>query len=325
MRFVLLLVLCASVAGAQTVPALKLEKTIPLPEVQGRIDHMSIDTKGQRLFVSALGNSTVEVIDLKEGKRTETISGVQEPQGVLYVASNNRLYVANSKDGTVKVFDGTSLKLLKTIAFGEDADNLRYDSSKEHVYVGYGGGGALGELDADGQKVADIELGSHPESFQLEKDRPRIYVNLPKSKKIAVVDREKRSVLATWGTGLSLANYPMALDELDHRLFVVTRYPARLLVLDIASGKIIQTLPAVGDCDDVFFDAARKRIYAIGGEGAISVFAQQDPDHYSELPRIPTVKGARTGFFAPETNRLFLGVRKQGTATAAIEVFEAKP
>jgi DNA-binding beta-propeller fold protein YncE len=304
---------------------LKLEKTIPLPEVQGRIDHMSIDTKGQRLFVSALGNSTVEVIDLKEGKRTETISGVQEPQGVLYVASNNRLYVANSKDGTVKVFDGTSLKLLKTIAFGEDADNLRYDSSKEHVYVGYGGGGALGELDADGQKVADIELGSHPESFQLDKDSPRIYVNLPKSKKIAVVDREKRSVLATWGTGLSLANYPMALDELDHRLFVVTRYPARLLVLDIASGKIIQTLPAVGDCDDVFFDAARKRIYAIGGEGAISVFAQQDPDHYSELARIPTVKGARTGFFAPETNRLFLGVRKQGTATAAIEVFEAKP
>jgi DNA-binding beta-propeller fold protein YncE len=324
MRFVLLLVLGASVATAQTVPALKLEKTIPLPHVQGRIDHMSIDTQGQRLFVSALGNNTLEVIDLKDGKRSETISGVQEPQGVLYVASNNRLYVANSKDGTVKVFDGTSLKLLKTIAYGEDADNLRYDSSKEHVYVGYGGG-ALGELDADGQKVADVELGSHPESFQLEKNSPRIYVNLPKSKKIAVLDREKRSVLAAWGTGLSLANYPMALDEPDHRLFVVTRYPARLLVFDTGSGKIIQTLPAVGDCDDVFFDAARKRIYAIGGEGGISVFAQQDPDHYSEIARIPTVKGARTGFFSPELNRLFVGVRKQGTAAAAIEVFEAKP
>jgi YVTN family beta-propeller protein len=131
MRFVFLLVLCASAASAQTVPALKLEKTISLPEVQGRIDHMSIDTRGQRLFVSALGNNTVEVIDLKDGKRTETISGVQEPQGVLYVASNNRLYVANSKDGTVKVFDGTSLKLLKTIAYGEDADNLRYDRSQQ--------------------------------------------------------------------------------------------------------------------------------------------------------------------------------------------------
>jgi hypothetical protein len=168
-------------------------------------------------------------------------------------------------------------------------------------------------------------LGSHPESFQLEKNSARVYVNLPKSRKIAIVDREKHSIITSWRTGLSLANYPMALDQPDHRLFVVTRYPARLLVLDTASGKIVQTLSAVGDCDDLFFDAARKRIYAIGGEGAISVFAQQDPDHYSELARIPTVKGARTGFFAPELNRLFLGVRKQGTATAAIEVFEAQP
>jgi DNA-binding beta-propeller fold protein YncE len=324
MRFVLLLFLSAGLARAQAVSALKLEKTIPLPEVQGRIDHMSIDTKGQRLFVSALGNNTVEVIDLKESRRTRSIAGLQEPQGVLYVARNDRLYVASSKDGTVKVFDGTSLQLLKTIEYGDDADNLRYDSAQQHVYVGYGGG-ALGEIDANGKKLAEIQLGSHPESFQLEKDSPRIYANLPKSRKIAVVDWEKHSIITAWRTGLSLANYPMALDEQDHRLFVVTRYPARLLVLDTASGKIIQTLPAVGDCDDVFFDAARKRIYAIGGEGAISVFAQQDPDHYSEIVRIPTVKGARTGFFAPELNRLFLGVRKQGTAKAAIEVFEAKP
>jgi DNA-binding beta-propeller fold protein YncE len=324
MRVIILLMLLATLVKAQTTEPLKLEKTIPLPNVQGRIDHMSIDTKGHRLFVSALGNNTVEVIDLKEGKRTLTISGVQEPQGVLYIASNDRLFVASSKDGTVKVFDGTSLNLLKTVEYRDDADNLRYDSARQHVYVGYGDG-ALGELDGDGQKVADISLGSHPESFQLENGSARIYVNLPKSKKIAVVDREKRSIVASWGTGLSLANYPMALDEADHRLFIVTRYPARLLVLDTGSGKIVQTLSAVGDCDDVFFDAARKRIYAIGGEGAVSVFAQQDSDHYSEIARIPTVKGARTGFFSPEFGRLFVGVRRQGNTRAMIEVFEVGP
>jgi DNA-binding beta-propeller fold protein YncE len=324
MRVVILLMLLATLVKAQATEPLKLEKTIALPNVQGRIDHMSIDTKGQRLFVSALGNNTVEVIDLKEGKRTQTISGVQEPQGVLYVASNDRLFVANSKDGTVKMFDGTSLNLLKTIEYGNDADNLRYDSARQHVYVGYGGG-ALGELEGDGQRVADISLGSHPESFQLEKSSPRIYVNLPKSRKIAVVDREKRSIIATWQTGLSLANYAMALDEPDHRLFVVTRYPARLLVLDTGSGKIVQALSAVGDCDDVFFDAARKRIYAIGEEGAVSVFAQQDLDHYSEIARVPTVKGARTGFFSPEFGRLFVGVRRQGNTAAMIEVFEVGP
>jgi DNA-binding beta-propeller fold protein YncE len=322
MRLAVLLFLSVTLAKAQATGPLKLEKTIPLPEVQGRIDHLSVDVKGQRLFVSALGNNTVEVIDLKAGRRTNTISGLQEPQGVLYVATADRLYVANAKDGTVKVFDGTSLQLLKTIEYGDDADNLRYDSSRQRVYVGYGGG-ALGELDTEGQKVTEIKLDAHPESFQLEKNSPRIYVNLPKSRKIAVVDRGTHTVVTTWSTGLSLANYPMALDETDHRLFVVTRIPARLLVIDTVSGKTVQKLSAVGDCDDVFFDQARKRIYATGGDGAISVFEQQDVDHYKDVSRIPTVKGARTGFFSPELGRLYLAVRRQDSAPAAIQVFEA--
>lgn len=146
-------------------------------------------------------------------------------------------------------------------------------------------------------------------------------MNLPKSRKIAVLDRDKHEITATWGTGMSLANYPMALDEKDHRLFVATRFPAHLLVFDTSNGKVIQSLSAAGDCDDVFYDQSRKRIYASGGEGAISVFEQQDPDHYRELARITTVKGARTSFFSPEVDRLFLAVRRQGSQTAAIRVF----
>jgi len=283
---------------------------------------MSIDVKGQRLFVSALGNNTVEVIDLKAGKRANTISGLKEPQGVLYVPGSDRLYVASSKDGTVKIFDATQLKLLKTVEYSDDADNLRYDSSRERIYVGFGDG-ALGELDSDGKKIGEIKLDSHPESFQLEKNSARIYVNLPKSRKIAVLDREKGTVLTTWGTGMSFNNYPMALDEQNHRLFVVTRLPARLLVMDTSSGKTVQTLSAVGDCDDVFYDQSRKRIYASGGEGAISVFEQQDADHYKEVGRIATVKGARTSFFSLDLSRLYLAVRRQGSSTAMIQVFEA--
>ena len=321
MRLAIVLFLSAVVIKGQTREPLKLEKTIQLPEVQGRIDHMSLDVKGQRLFVAALGNNTVEVVDLKAGKRTSTISGLQEPQGVLYVASKDRLFVASSKDGTVKMFDGTSLRLLKTIEYGDDADNLRYDSANEHVYVGYGNG-ALAELDSEGQKVAETKLDAHPESFQLEKNSPRIYVNLPKSRKIAVVDRKAHSEIKTWGTGMAFANYAMALDEADRRLFVVTRLPARLLVLDTENGQIVQKLSAVGDCDDVFFDHARKRIYATGGDGAIFVFEQQAPDHYKEVTRIPTVKGARTSLFSPELGRLFVAARRQGSTPAMIQVFE---
>lgn len=320
--FGILPLLFAALVKAQANEPLKLEKTIHLPDVQGRIDHMSIDVKGQRLFVSALGNNTVEVIDLKAGKRTNTIPGLQEPQGALYVPGSDRLYVASSKDGTVKIFDATQLKLLKTVDYGDDADNLRYDSSRERIYVGFGDG-ALGELDSDGKKIGAIKLNSHPESFQLEKNSARIYVNLPKSRKIAVLDREKGTVLTTWGTGMSFNNYSMALDEQNHRLFVVTRLPARLLVLDTSSGKTVQTLSAVGDCDDVFYDQSRKRIYASGGEGAISVFEQQDADHYKEVARIATLKGARTSFFSPDLGRLYLAVRRQGSSPAMIQIFEA--
>ncbi|MDQ6758857.1 MAG: YncE family protein, partial [Acidobacteriota bacterium] len=286
-------------------------------------DHLSIDTKQQRLFVAALGNNTVEVIDLKAGKLAHSMPGLSEPQGVLYVPAVDRLFVANAKDGTVRMFDGTSFKLLKTISYGEDADNLRLDSASGTVYVGYGSG-ALGAIDKDGGKIGDIRLDAHPESFQLEKEGPRIFVNLPKSRKIAVVNRKTGAVTATWNTGGPQQNYPMALDEANHRLFVVCRSPARLVVLDTNSGKIIQTLPASGDCDDVFYDQARTRLYATGGDGAISVFQQDNADHYTEVATIKTVRGARTGFFSPELGRLYVAARRQGAQPAAIRVYEAQ-
>lgn len=320
MRLIIALLIFAVSTWAQASQPLRLEKAIELPEVQGRIDHMSVDVKGERLFVSALGNNTVEVIDTKAAKRVKTIEGLQEPQGVLYVPATDRLYVANFKDGSVRIFDGSSYAPLKTLDYGEDADNLRYDPDRKRIYVGYGGG-ALAEIDEEGNKAGEIKLDSHPESFQMERDSPRIYVNLPMSRKIAVLDREARTIITTWPLGMTLANYAMALDEADHRLLVVTRYPARLLVFDTNTGKLVQRLPAVGDCDDVFYDKAGKRIYAIGGEGAISVFEQQDSDHYKESARITTVKGARTGFFSAELDRLFVAVRRQGNESAAIRVF----
>jgi DNA-binding beta-propeller fold protein YncE len=251
MRILLMIVACAVVSWAQATQPLRMEKSIEMPDVRGRIDHFSIDMKGQRLFVSALGNNTLEVINVKSGKRVKTISSLKEPQGVLYVA--DRLYVANGDDGTVRIFDGSSCAPLKRLDYGDDADNLRYDQGRKRIYVGHGSG-ALGEIDSEGNKVTDIKLDAHPESFQLEKSSPRIYVNLPKSRKVVVVDREKHAIIASWKTDMAFASYRMALDDSDHRLFVVSRMPAQLLVFDTNNGSILQKLPAVDDCDDVFYD-----------------------------------------------------------------------
>ena len=299
---------------------LTLETTISIADVQGRIDHLSVDLNNQRLFVAALGNNTVEVLDIKGAMRLHTISGLHEPQGVLYAPDENKLFVANAKDGTCKIYDASSFQLLQTIEYGDDADNIRFDATAKQVYVGYGSG-ALGVLDLSGNRLGDVKLDAHPESFQLEKNGARIFVNLPDSRKIAVVDRKKRAVVGHWETGGALANFPMALDEANHRLFTVCRRPAVLLILNTDSGAVVAKIPTVGDSDDVFYDPTLKRIYASGGEGAIAVLQQQDPDHYREIARIPTVKGARTSLFVPDLGRLLLAVRKQGSQDAAIRVY----
>jgi hypothetical protein len=301
----------------ETTPSLRLEQKIDMPDVAGRIDHFSIDLATGRLFMAALGNDTVEVIDLKAARRVHTIRGLAEPQGVLFVPAVNRLFVASGKDGSVRLFDGTTLQPLKTVSFGDDADNLRLDPASGRIWVGHGGG-ALAAMDADGGKVADIPLGGHPESFQLEKSGPRIFVNVPDARTIAVVDRAKGIVTARWTTGTASANFPMALDEADKRLFVACRQPARLLVLDTDSGRIVASFATVGDADDLFYDPLRKRIYVSGGEGALGVYRQSDADHYAEVERIATVTGARTSFFSADLRRLFLAVRRRGAIPAGI-------
>ncbi|MDQ2841612.1 MAG: YncE family protein [Acidobacteriota bacterium] len=306
--------------GAQSFDVLRLENTIFLPGVQGRIDHMSYDAGSGRLFVAALGNNTVEVIDTKQVKRIHSISGLHEPQGVLYLADVNRLYVANGHNGTLQIFEASSYQLLKTVSLGSDADNVRFDSARKEIYVGYGAG-ALAILREDGSKIGDITLDAHPESFQLEKSGSRIFVNLPNSRKIAVVDRNTRKVIANWTTGQALSNFPMALDEKDHRLFIVCRKPAEMIVLDTNTGAVVATLPTVNDCDDIFYDAPSKRLYASGGEGSVSVFEQQSPDHYTELGNIITRKGARTSFLSPESHALYVAARAQGSAAAATYVY----
>src|SRR3954447_24292042 len=320
MRLLLNLFIFAAMAAPQPNAPLRLRKTIPLPNVQGRIDHMSLDVNNGRLFVAALGNNTIEVIDIEEGKRIHTIPNVREPQGVLYLPDNKRLYVANRDDGTLRLFDGISYEPLKTIKLGNDADNLRFDAEKKHVYVGYGDG-ALAVMSEEGIKLAEIALDGHPESFQLENTGKRIFVNVPRTRKVAVTDRTTSSVGSSWGTSGALSNYPMALDEADHRLFVVCRVPARLIVLDTVSGKTLGNFSVVGDSDDLFYDQARKRVYAIGGEGAVSVFQQDDPDHYRETAKILTVKCARTGFFAPDRGELFVAVRSTDSRPAEIRVY----
>jgi DNA-binding beta-propeller fold protein YncE len=304
---------------------LRLIQTVPLPGVQGRIDHLAVDVAGHRLFVAALGNNTVEVIDLKKGERVQSLVGFKEPQGVAYLPDTKTVAVANGGDGAVTLLDGTSLKPTKTIAFGDDADNLRYDAARKRLYVGYGNG-ALGAYDVPkGTRLPDIALDAHPESFQLDAASGRIYVNVASLQKVAVVDANRSTVAATWAVSAGAANFPMALDSMHHRLFVVTRRPPHVVVFDTDTGRTVATLEADGDADDVFYDAAQQRLYGCFGAGSVIVYAQRDADHYTVLATVPTATGARTGLFSADLRRLFVAVPRRTNPTAEIRVFDTGP
>jgi WD40 repeat protein len=306
--FATCLVLALSLASESQVHAQKnstapparpmvLTEAIPLEGVKGRFDHFASARK--QLFVSALGNNTVEVVDISARTVVHTITEIPNPQGVVFSPEANKLF-ASSSQGKLYIYDGTSFDLLKEIDFHADVDNLRYDAANKRVYVGYGEDetGAIGTVDATTNERLDEEykLGAHPESFQLETSGPNIYVNLPDLKQIAVINRTTRAI-SRWPMTLE-HNFPMALDEADHRLFVGTHQPARLAVFDTNSGHLITALPSVQDTDDLYYDATRKRVYMAGGEGFIYVFQQRDADHYQLVSKISTALGARTaGYF----------------------------
>ena len=298
-----------------------LERTISLGQVAGRIDHLAIDLAGKRLFVSELGANSVAVVDLESGRVIRQIDGLREPQGISVSPETGLIAIASAGDGSVRLFKADDLAPTGAIELGDDADNIRSDRAGRLV-IGYGSGG-LATLDtATGQKVGDIALPAHPEGFEIDPRRNRIYVNLPTAHEVAVIDAASRKIIAKWGPWLAVGNFPMALDDASDRLFSGYRWPPSIVAIDTASGEILNRVGSCGDADDLFYDGGRKRLYASCGDGHVVIFdAARD---LRETSRISTRKGARTSLFVPTLDRLFVAIPMFGDQLAEIRVYAPK-
>jgi DNA-binding beta-propeller fold protein YncE len=307
-------------SDAQTAsPPLILEAKIPLGQVSGRIDHLGIDLKRQRLLVAELGNNSLGVVDLPAGKVQRRIADLSEPQGVAYVPFSDSVFVANAGDGSVRVLRAEDLTPIGRIDLGDDADNVRLDTVHKRVLVGYGKG-ALAVIDpASLSKTADIRLKAHPEGFQIDETGTQVFVNVPDAREIAVVDLGAGSALflPTQGAG---SNFPMAIDADTHRVLVVFRSAPSLMALSSQDGHVVAKVETCGDADDVFVDRKRHRVYVSCGAGVVDVLESGEAG-YRRLARVPTVPGARTSLFVPDLDRLFVAVRAASNEPAAIWVF----
>lgn len=339
-RALFILLICSAVlsvwAGRRASPAaaqvshhssspLQLYEKIPLPGLEGRIDHFS--GNGHLIYFSVVGANSVGVENWFDGKLIHSFPGATEPQGVLYVPGFNKIVNAGA-DGKVSIFDAKTYALQKTIDFGADADNLRWDAKHKWVLVGYGeDDGGIAAIDpATNATVpkALVKTGGHPESFQIESNGNRVFVNCPDAGQVVESINRDTGEMSKWPIQGAKGNYAMALNEADHRLFTVTRKLPYLIVFDTEAGREVARVPVVGETDDVYFDASRKRIYVIGAAGFVSVVQEVDPNHYELLANVPSIVGARTGYWYPQHDRLYVAVQAQGNQPAQLFGYEAE-
>jgi DNA-binding beta-propeller fold protein YncE len=318
-------VLAGAFGATAGEPSLKLVQTIALQGKPGKLDHLIVDSKGQRLFLANKVNNTLDIVDLKAGKLLKQVPGQGGAQGLAYAADLDRIYVALGTGGFCNIFDGKDYKLLKTVKFMDDADNVRYNPRTHLVYVAHAEN-ALGVIDAKTFEVkADIKLPGTAEGFQLETERPRLYLCTPSPNEVVVIDTDKNAVVNRYPVKMAEGNHPLGIDEANRRLFVGCRKKPMIVVLDSESGKEITGVDIPGDIDDLYFDAKRKRIYASCGEGFLAVIQQLGADRYELKEKIATVKDARTSFFDPATGRLYLAVpRQQDKKGPEIRVYQAQ-
>jgi hypothetical protein len=309
-------------------PPLKLMQTINLPDfVQGNFDHFGADLTHKRLFATAENSHAVLVLDLRTGEIIHTIRGFGKPHAILYRDDLDRLYVTDGA-GELKTFEGPAYQPGPSVKLLQDADSIGYDISTKFLYIDNGGkdvhqaNSMLSVVDTtSGQKLADLTIpGETLEAMSLDAYRPRLYLNNRSQNKIDVLDRWRRTSVATWPLTMAKDNVAMALDEPHQRLFVGCR-TGKLIVMDTNTGAELQALPIVNGVDDVSYDVASRRIYA-SGDGAVSVYSQTDADHYQHLGDVPTGPNARTSRVIPEQNRYFVAVPAHNSEPAKILAFE---
>ena len=354
-----LLVLQGASAQTQTgASCLVSAGSVALDGVEGRFDHLAVDVSSQRLFISGLENHTVEVVDLAKRRRVHEITGISEPQGMVFIAEKNRLVVGSRGDGTCRSFDAGTFAEGPWMDLGRNADNVRFAAGANMVCVGSGGepgNGLLSMVDLvallpakqggqpaephspadfllDRPRQADarfeIELPAHPESFQIDEANRRMYVNVPDEHEIAVLDLgpTNLTVATNWPVTVAEKNFAMTLDAASDRLYIACRKPPRLASYDTRTGGLLAQAPCVGDADDMFYDAPLKRIYIIGGEGFVDVFqVPATGGEFTRLSRVPTAPRARTGLFIPDLQTLVVARPHTTNGPAAVLLFRANP
>jgi len=306
-----------ALAFADSAAPLKPLGRTDLPGYEGDFDHFGADLKGNRLFLAGEEGGTLEVFDLRSGAHLKTVKDMDEPHAVYYDAKKDRIFVSNAGEGLSKILDGKTYNVIGTVKLIPGADVMSYDPSSNHLWFVVGGKNApkklpkvtVAQVDADtGKTVSETQFDTDfTEGIIAEQKGSRVFVNVAGRSEIAVLEKKSGKVLATWPVKEGQNNSAIDLDEKNKRLFIITRKPFKFVVVNTDNGQSVASFDAPGRTNGLVFDAANRRIYA-SGDDYIGVIAQRDADHYEEIARVPSEKGAKTSYLVPEVGQLYLAV-----------------
>ena len=308
-------------------PAFRLARTIVLPLVLGKFDHLAFDAAGNRLFIAATGNHSVEVVGLKTGKVEQSITGLGKPHGLVWASETGSLFVADGTLGELRVYKGTPLTLAGTVKLSDDADDMAYDEQTHLLFVGHGGSNAanparVAVVDAVHMSLlANLPVASHPEALEIDATGRRVFANIADASEVAVIGADSQAIIAHWKLSKAEDNVPLALDREDRILFVACRTPGTLIALDVTTGKEIGSLGAAGGADDLFYDSALRRVYLISGAGEVDAYQVGTAKTLHSLGVLKTAAGAKTALFVSSQNLLYVGVPSTPEHGAEIRVY----
>ncbi|MDP9051476.1 MAG: hypothetical protein M3O31_12285 [Acidobacteriota bacterium] len=316
---------------AQTVqsPPLKLIQTIPLT-ARGPLAHMIIDRLNDRAFVAASAKGAVEIVDLKTADTITSIAGPGGPAELVYYKKCDCVAYSTSS-GLLRILNPNTLIVDAEFVLTGSANAVGLDPQHGLGYVAHGSAAGkefsqISFIDLLGRKnLGEIQVeGGRLGQMVLEHHGPRGYINNTATNQVMVIDLSERRIVDRWKVSGAAENVSIALDENDHRLFVGSRKPNTLVVIDTQTGAAVAHLASVSDVDDIAYDSTLKRVYLSGSEGFVDVVQQKDPDSYARIARIATEAGAATSKWVPEQGRLYVEVPSGRMSGAGrILVYEA--
>ncbi|MBV8580908.1 MAG: hypothetical protein JOZ86_09750 [Candidatus Eremiobacteraeota bacterium] len=319
--------------AASAGPPLTLTGSAKLPGYKGDFDHFAVDAQVGKLFLAGEDGAALEVFDLRSGAFVRSMKGYGVPHSILVMPQTNELLVIDGGKPS-PILDARTLARKRTLKLPAGADSVAYDGATGHLWVVTGGKDVpqpdswLLEIDPHtGMVFNHVHFNAnHVEALAVEEHGNALYINVTDKNKMAVIDKHTGTITKWWTIKEAQQNAPLAMDESTHRLFVVTRKPGKLIVLNADTGTTVAAFAAPGHADQVIWDAANRRVYVPGGDGTIGVYQQDDANHYTALARVASAPGAKTAVLAPALHRLYVAASPGDTRVGgAVLRFDVSP